>query len=442
MQGEKKKEQKAMGKGGGKRRQEPTPSGRERRACQLALGSSQPSGGAVGAGFPPWEERMEPHPAPGCAGGCAGGGWCRGSALGGMRALPGEMDAPPAGRGCERSSERGCTPGALRVFLGEADAPRGGCRRSSGRECRFSKGWMDAPREGVNAPPSPQPDPATSALLRGAHERLGMSKASQPRPPCAGARCSRTRVGSGSPGGAGLGAAVWAGMVPAGLPPQTSLCWAGRARSCGGRALRAVSTGTGCLTCTSHAKASLLFAFLPLCLLQLSPSRRDAAASRSAFPHPRGFPGASSPRPLGCHLCREPGWGVKGSGVPRRGVKLHLSLSSLLLPRICASFILLFRLLFFNACFGAPGLASLQSYSMPLVIHPSCFLSLLLSKLPDQKVVGVFFYYYFFIYYFYNSPGQQSSGEECAASLNPKFPNSLPCRNLMWVPEVPESLLE
>lgn len=138
---------------------------------------------------------------------------------------------------------------------------------------------------GVNAPPSPQPDPATSALLRRAHRRLGMSKPAQPRPPSAEVRCSKARVGSGSPACvglgaacAGLGAAVWAEMVPGCLPPQTSLCWAGRARSCGGRAPRAVSTGTGCLTCTSHAEASLLFAFLPLSLLQLSPSPSVAAS--------------------------------------------------------------------------------------------------------------------------------------------------------------------
>lgn len=133
--------------------------------------------------------------------------------------------------------------------------------------------------------------------LHCSHQRLGMSKAAQPRPPCAEARCSRTRLGSGSPAGVGLGAAVWAGMVTGCLPPQTSLSWAGRARSCGGRAPRAVSTGTGCLACTAHAGASLLSALLR------SPS---PGAGEPAFRHPGGFPAAPSPGPLGCPLCRSP----------------------------------------------------------------------------------------------------------------------------------------
>lgn len=207
-----KKEQKAMGKGGGKRRQEPTPSGRERRACQLALGSSQPSGGAVRAGFPPREERMEPHPAPGrrgssgCAGGCSGDApW---DAPGDARGAAG-TGAPRRDAGASRGN--GCSPirEEMRALLGAWMHPRGaasipgrdGCT-ARGMQAFLGAGMgvlqrMDAPREGVNAPPSlSTAGPGSSALLRGARRRLGMSRASQPRPPCAEVRCSSTRVGS------------------------------------------------------------------------------------------------------------------------------------------------------------------------------------------------------------------------------------------------------
>lgn len=220
----KKKEQKAMGKGGGKRRQEPAPSGRERRACQLALGSSQPSGGAVGAGFPPWEERMEPHPAPGrrgssgCAGDapgdapgaaapCSGGGWDPGL-RGGMRALLGEMDAPPGGdagtlrstdappgpckcswaRRMHAGGDAGVPGGRMWVLL-RIDAPRGGeCTSFSTAGSSYLSAAPRCPPKAGNA----QSSPASSPACRGALQQGsgGLWK----RSPCGAGGCG---VGTG-----------------------------------------------------------------------------------------------------------------------------------------------------------------------------------------------------------------------------------------------------
>lgn len=184
---------------------------------------------------------MEPHPAPGCAQGAAGAGAPRG-----MRALPGDMDPSPSWRGCRSSMERGWTPGAVRVFPGEAGAPRGGCGRS------WALQRMEEPREGGERT-------AGSSHLCAAPK---------------GWECPKhlsLGVGSGSPGGVGLGAQVWAEMMLECLPPQTSLCCPSRALSRReGRAPRAGWSGTGCLTCTAHAEAPLLFASLLLQPLSFS----------------------------------------------------------------------------------------------------------------------------------------------------------------------------
>ena len=127
------------------------------------------------------------------------------------------------------------------------------------------------------------------------------------------------------------------------------------------RATLAVSTGMGCLACTAHAKAFLLFAFLR----ELSPSPR-AAASRSrllgmlASLHPR------LPAPKGVSWGWEPlrrapvGWWRAGSRQEGGEAALPLLISAAQDLRL---------LFFFLKCFLlVPDLAPLQSYSLPLVI--------------------------------------------------------------------------
>lgn len=95
------------------------------------------------------------------------------------------------------------------------------------------------------------------------------------------------------------------------------------------RATPATSTGTGCLACTSHAKAFLLFAFLPLSL----PSQALSFSQGCCFPlallgmlaslHPwlprGGFLGMGAPAPLAATSAGSPSGVVGGLGLPRMG---------------------------------------------------------------------------------------------------------------------------
>lgn len=220
---------------------------------------------------------------------------------------------------------------------------------------------------GVNAPPSPQPDPATSALLRGAHRRLGMSKAAQPRPPPAEVRCSRARVGSGSAaGGCGVGrGGAW-------VSPTTNFSLLGRP----GPLLRRESPPCGV---DRHGLLSMHITRRGIAPLRLPPALPPRALSFSqgccsACWH-SCIPGASP----GLGALAPPAATPAGSpvGVRRVGAAQERDKGAPFPPRFsCPEFVLrLFYyfiiLLFFNACFGAPDLASLQSYSMPLVIPPA-----------------------------------------------------------------------
>lgn len=88
---------------------------------------------------------------------------------------------------------------------------------------------------------------------------------------------------------------------------------------------------------------------------------------------------------------------------PQEGGKAALpSLLSFLPLRIGAPFIYLFVALAFGFWLG------FLEILFPASGHLSCFLSLLPSKLTDQKVVGFFFFFPFF----FHSLQQQSGGEE------------------------------
>lgn len=138
-----------------------------------------------------------------------------------------------------------------------------------------------------------------------------------------------------------------------GQPPSPlKLLSAGQtgARSCGEPPLP-YRPARGCLACTSHAKAFLLFAFLLLSLLKLSTSPAAAAASRSGCRHPRtpgsqrAFLGMAAPAPSVPPL-RGAQVGCWRAGAPREGgVKLRF-LFSLLLPRIYAVFLNFFSFFF------------------------------------------------------------------------------------------------
>lgn len=98
------------------------------------------------------------------------------------------------------------------------------------------------------------------------------------------------------------------------------------------RATLAISTGAGCLACTSHAKASLLFAFLPpaFSLGRCFPLTL-LGMEHPCIPASRGVSWGWEPQPPWLL----PLWGVGGLGIPRRGAQLPL-LFSFLPPRICA----------------------------------------------------------------------------------------------------------
>lgn len=237
-----------------------------------------------------------------------------------------------------------------------------------------------------------------------------MSKAAQPRPPPAEVRCSRARVGSGSAARVGLGAAAWAQVVPGCLPPQTSLCWAGRARCCGGRAPRAVWTGTGCLACTSHAEASLLFAFLPLSLLELSPSRRDAAR-RAGIPASQGLPRGWEPWPPRLPPLQGARLGCEGSGLPRRGIKVPLSLLASPAQNLC--FVCFTISLFYYFLMLALGLLTW----LPCSLIP-CLWSSLLLPLPapikaSRSKSSWFFLFLYLLFLQFSWAAEQWGGMCC-----------------------------
>lgn len=217
----------------------------------------------MGAGFSPWEERTGPHPAPGRL---RSWGW-RGKTL----------------------------PGAA-------------LHRTRGAP-RLHRGWYPGLRPGGRGSGTRMPE---SALPGG--------RPPPPPPSSAEVLCSRAPVGRETPACVGQGGSLGAGVCrrsrgrwPAAISAQ-NFCLLGRLGPLLRRATPAISTGTGCLACTSHAKAFLLFAFLPRFLLKLSSCPRVAASLsrcsgcwRPLAPPPRlprGFPGSGSPGPLG-----EPGWG-------------------------------------------------------------------------------------------------------------------------------------
>lgn len=294
---------------------------------------------------------MEPHPAPGrrgssgCAGGCAGG-----CARGCCAVLGGRLGPGAPGRDADTSRGDGCTPGGgTRAFFGAWMHPRGrasipgrdGCTPGGMQAFLGGTAWvllrMDAPRGGecasfstagssyLSAAPTCPPkagnvqtSPASSPVCRGALQQGsgGLWKPSL----CGAGGCLR------GAGGCGVGRdGAW-------VSPTTNFSLLGRP----GPLLRRESPPCGI---DRHRLLNMHITRRGIAPLRLPPALPPPALSFSqrccfplvllgvpAFLHPRGFPGAGSPRPPGCQLCREPGWGVKGRGSPRGGIKVPLSL--------------------------------------------------------------------------------------------------------------------
>lgn len=96
-------------------------------------------------------------------------------------------------------------------------------------------------------------------------------------------------VGSARPAAVGLGAAVWAAMLPACLPPQTSQCWAGPPLLRGQSPLSRIDR---------HGLFNMHITRQGIAPLRLPPALPPPALSFPRAALPRGLPA------LCCHLCR------------------------------------------------------------------------------------------------------------------------------------------